>query len=61
MVDVDIYYTPAEVAGMFKLHKHTVWRKLKTGEWKGFRVGNRWRISETEVNKIRQVYKNEEK
>ena len=59
MADVEIYYKPDEVAKMFGIHRMTVWRNLKDGKWKGFRVGSTWRISQEEVERIKSGYYNE--
>jgi len=59
MADVEIFYTPAELAEMLRISKMTVWRRLKEGKWKGFRVGTKWRISEEEVNRIKEGFYND--
>ena len=59
MADVEIFYTPTEVAELFGVHRMTVWRNLKTGKWKGFMVGSNWRMSKKEVDRIKEGYYNE--
>lgn len=50
-------YTPDEIAGMFKISKHTVYELIKRGELNAFKVGNKMRIEETEVERFKQSMK----
>lgn len=47
-------YTPDEVAQMFKISKHTVYELIKRGELRAFKVGNKMRIEQEEVNRYKQ-------
>lgn len=43
--DVEPYLTPQEVMNLLFIGKNTVYKLLKSGEIKGFRVGRQWRIA----------------
>lgn len=43
------YYTPEEIAARLKLHINTVWRYLKSGRLKASRIGNRYRVSDEQL------------
>ena len=45
-------YTLAEVCGILKISTRTCKAKLYAGEIKGFKVGNRWRVSENELHRL---------
>ncbi|WP_428911107.1 substrate-binding domain-containing protein [Niallia sp. Krafla_26] len=47
-------YTPDEVAQIFKISKHTVYEMIKRGELRAFKVGNKMRIEQEEVNRYKQ-------
>jgi len=47
-------YTPKEAAQILKVCDRTIKNKLNSGDIKGFKVGNRWRISEVELNRIQE-------
>ncbi|WP_071393640.1 substrate-binding domain-containing protein [Bacillus tuaregi] len=47
-------YTPDEVAQLFKISKHTVYELIKRGELRAFKVGNKMRIEQNEVNRYKQ-------
>ncbi|WP_338449339.1 helix-turn-helix transcriptional regulator [Niallia oryzisoli] len=47
-------YTPDEVAKLFKISKHTVYELIKRGELRAFKVGNKMRIEQNEVNRYKQ-------
>lgn len=49
---VEESFTPEEVAKILKIDPETVRRKLREGEYKGIQVGRRWRIKESELNRI---------
>jgi len=42
----------ARVAKQLDLSEKTIRRRLQSGVWRGFRVGNRWRISVGEIRRI---------
>jgi putative molybdopterin biosynthesis protein len=50
-------YTPDEIAGMFKISKHTVYELIKRGELHAFKVGNKMRIEESEVERFKESMK----
>lgn len=45
-------YTVTEVAGMLRISKATVFRALQVGKIKGIKIGNIWRVSEEELQRI---------
>ncbi|NMD68979.1 excisionase family DNA-binding protein [Bacillus sp. DNRA2] len=47
-------YTPDEIASIFKISKHTVYELIKRGELRAFKVGNKMRIEEAEVNRFKE-------
>ena len=47
-------YKVNEVAQILKVHTNTIFRALKQGRIKGVKIGNVWRISEEEVNRIKK-------
>ncbi|KAA9020001.1 helix-turn-helix transcriptional regulator [Niallia endozanthoxylica] len=51
---MDEIYTPDEVAKLFKISKHTVYELIKRGELRAFKVGNKMRIEQNEVNRYKQ-------
>jgi len=47
------YYTVKEVADMMKVHENTIWRWIKEGKLKSFKLpSGRTRISGLELDKI---------
>jgi len=46
-------YTVKEVAELLKCDTETVRRRLASKEWKGFKVGNDWRITAEEIERIK--------
>lgn len=46
--------TPDEVAQLFKISKHTVYELIKRGELRAFKIGNKMRIEQDEVNRYKQ-------
>lgn len=48
-------YTPDEVAKLFKISKHTVYEMIKRGELRAFKIGNKMRIEQEEVNRYKQL------
>lgn len=47
-------YTTTEVARRLKISRYTVFRGLKQGRIKGIKIGNIWRISEEELERIKK-------
>ncbi len=45
-------YTTKEVAEKFRTTVDTIKRMLRRGDLHGFKVGNEWRITEEEVNRV---------
>lgn len=48
-------YTPDEVAKLFKISKHTVYELIKRGELKAFKIGNKMRIEQRELDRFMDV------
>lgn len=46
--------TIKEVAEALKVHRITILRRLINGSIKGIKIGNSWRISEEELERIKQ-------
>jgi len=44
-----LFYTPDELAGALRLSGETIRRKLRTGDLKGVRIGDTWRVPRDEV------------
>jgi putative molybdopterin biosynthesis protein len=44
-------YTPDEVAQVFQISKHTVYELIKRGELRAFKVGNKMRIQQSELDR----------
>lgn len=45
-------FTPAEVAEILQVTVQTVKNHLRKGTLKGFKVGNRWRIKEADLQEF---------
>lgn len=45
-------YTVTEVAKALNISKATVFRALQVGKIKGIKIGNIWRVSEEELQRI---------
>ena len=45
------FYTPIELAAILRIHKLTVYNKLKSGEIPGRRVDGNWKTSRAELLK----------
>ncbi|KAA5805957.1 MULTISPECIES: helix-turn-helix domain-containing protein [Thermoanaerobacterium] len=54
---MDKFYTVQEVAEMFKVNIHTVYRWIKEGRLNAVKVGDLVRITESELNKFIDSYK----
>lgn len=50
----DQLYTPDEIATIFKISKHTVYELIKRGELRAFKVGNKMRIEQAEVDRFKE-------
>jgi putative molybdopterin biosynthesis protein len=50
-------YTPDEIAQMFQISKHTVYELIKRGELKAFKIGNKMRIEQAEVDRFKENQK----
>lgn len=48
------FYTVEEVARMFQISKYTVYNLIKRGELKAFKIGNKIRIEEIELEKYKE-------
>lgn len=46
-------YTPDEIAKLFKISKHTVYELIKRGELRAFKVGNKMRIEQNEIERFK--------
>ncbi len=44
-----VVYTVGEIADLLKVQKNTIRDALKAGDMRGFKVGNRWRVSEEQL------------
>ena len=51
----EVTYTPDEIAAMFKISKHTVYELIKRGELNAFKVGNKMRIEQAELERYKQT------
>jgi len=49
--DIVQYYTPEEVAKILKVHLNTIYNWLASGELKGCKVGDLWRIRREDLPK----------
>jgi putative molybdopterin biosynthesis protein len=53
----DKVYTPDEVAQIFQISKHTVYELIKRGELNAFKIGNKMRIEQTELERFKEYQK----
>ncbi|WP_066314345.1 helix-turn-helix transcriptional regulator [Bacillus sp. FJAT-29814] len=53
----DKAYTPDEVAQIFQISKHTVYELIKRGELQAFKVGNKMRIEQAELDRFKENMK----
>ncbi len=49
------YYTPQEVADKLKLNVRTLYKWIRENKLNAVKLGDVWRISETELNRILKV------
>jgi len=47
-------YTADEVAQIFQISKHTVYELIKRGELQAFKVGNKMRIEQAEIERFKE-------
>ena len=47
------YYTPEEVAEIFRVKTRTVWEWLRTGKLQSVKVGRQYRITIKQINNFR--------
>lgn len=47
-----LFYTPDELAGVLRLSGETIRRRLRSGDLKGVRIGDTWRVPRDEVLQI---------
>ncbi len=52
MIDVPDGMTPAEVAAALRVHPRTVRKWIGAGKLRGFRVGGRFRVEQSEVRRF---------
>lgn len=50
-------YTPDEVATLFQISKHTVYELIKRGELQAFKIGNKMRIDQNELERFKESTK----
>lgn len=53
----DKVYTPDEVAQIFQISKHTVYELIKRGELNAFKIGNKMRIEQVELDQFKEKQK----
>ena len=46
------YYTPKEVSETLKLNIRTIYKWIREGHLKAVKLGDVWRISESELNRL---------
>ncbi len=46
------HFTPAEAAAKLKIARRTMYQWLRQGKIKGKKLGNMWRIPESELTRI---------
>lgn len=46
------YYTPKEISDKLKLNIRTVYKWIREGKLKAVKLGDVWRISESELNRF---------
>lgn len=47
-----LFYTPDELAGALRLSGETIRRRLRSGDLKGLRIGDTWRVPREEVLRL---------
>ena len=46
------YYTPKEISETLKLNIRTIYKWIREGHLKAVKLGDVWRISESELNRL---------
>lgn len=46
------FYTPQEIAVKLKINKRTVYRWIREEKLKAYKVGNLWRVPESEIDRL---------
>lgn len=49
---MDNYYTPQQVAEKLQINIRTVYKWIREGKLKAIKIGDLWRISETELKRF---------
>lgn len=49
---MDNYYTPQEIADRLKVNKMTVYKWIREGKLKAVKIGDLWRIAESELERF---------
>lgn len=47
--------TPDDVAQVLGVHRYTVYKLLRDGRLRGFRVSNRWRVQRKELERFMET------
>jgi len=55
---VEEYFTVKEVSEKLKLNTMTIYKWIKQGKIRAIKLGDTWRISESELNRILNENKN---
>ncbi|ABY93764.1 DNA binding domain, excisionase family [Thermoanaerobacter pseudethanolicus ATCC 33223] len=58
MIIVEEYFTVKEVSEKLKLNTMTIYKWIKQGKIRAIKLGDTWRISESELNRILNENKN---
>lgn len=49
---MEVYYTPKEISEKLKLNISTVYKWIREGRLKAVKLGDVWRIPESELNRL---------
>lgn len=49
---MDEFLTPEEAAALLKVHSQTIYRKLRSGQLPGARIGGQWRLRRADIDKL---------
>lgn len=55
MESMEKLYTPSEVAELFQVTQYTIREWLKDGTLTGVKIGSRWRIPQSSIEKLSTV------
>jgi len=58
VIIVEEYFTVKEVSEKLKLNTMTIYKWIKQGKIRAIKLGDTWRISESELNRILNENKN---